>query len=90
MMSVGEIDEYTCQLSPDPMEVESQSESTVTKSDITDVHLATQSPSSLLGSSRTKTRSVTSPSTSGTSHTCRAPPLSLEDNFQITKLTSRY
>jgi hypothetical protein len=78
-MSVGEMDEYIRHLSPDPMELESPSESHMTTSDIPDVLLTTQSPSSLLASSRAKTSSVTSPSMAGTSNTCRATPLSLED-----------
>ena len=80
-MSVREMDEYVCQLSPDPMELESQIANNDTTNDIMDVQLVTQtSPTLLLASASAKVSSVTSPPTIGTSNlptqknTCSASP----------------
>ncbi len=66
-MSVGEMDEYACQLSPNPLELESQIMSEDMTDDIMDVVLATQdiSYSPAATSRASKGSSVTSPSKSG-------------------------
>ena len=83
-MSVGEMDEYVCQLSPDPIELESQILSDDTKGDTINVQPVTQtSPSSHLFSANTQMSSVTSPSATGMStslskrHTCPPSPISM-------------
>jgi hypothetical protein len=79
-MSVGEMDEYVRQLSPDPMEFESHSAVYADNtSDIIDVQLATQpatsSPVAILNAT---VRSVTSPLKTGTLNLSQVPTLSLE------------
>ena len=68
-MSVGEMDEYARQLSPDPMELESQIMSDDTTDDTMDVVLVTQAfSSSPAASTRSKASSVTSPPKLGIQH----------------------
>ena len=66
-ISVGEMDEYVCQLSPDPMELESQIADIDITDDIMHVQLVTQiSPPLLLASASSNAWSVASPSVTGT------------------------
>jgi hypothetical protein len=84
-MSIGEMDEYVSQLSPDPTELESQTLSDDTKGDTINVQHVTQtSPSSLLFSANAQMSSVTSPSATGMSNslskrlTCPPSPISMK------------
>jgi len=79
-ISVGEMDEYVRQLSPDPMEFESHSAVYEDNTgDIIDVQLATQPASfSPVANVNATVHSVTSPLTTGTLNLSQVPTLSLE------------
>jgi hypothetical protein len=80
-MLVGEMFEYVCQLSPDPMELESHSVYGDTTSDITDVQLVSQpAPSSPSANVNATVSSVTSLSKTGTLNLPKVLTLSPEAN----------